>query len=89
MFVGQRTSLAGGSRSLRSLDERRRPKVVEAAGALDGHDPPAARSLQTLDAGRNARKKALAWAAKIAVACRRAQEVREFAFDPTVALRTR
>ena len=30
------------------------------------------------------RDEALEWAAKIAVACRRAQEVREFVFDPTV-----
>jgi hypothetical protein len=30
------------------------------------------------------REEALAWAAKIAVACRCAQEVREFVFDPTV-----
>ena len=30
------------------------------------------------------REEALAWAAKITVACRCAQEVREFVFDPTV-----
>ena len=30
------------------------------------------------------REEALAWAAKIAVACRCAQEVREFMPDPTV-----
>ena len=30
------------------------------------------------------REEALGWAAKIAVACRCAQEVREFVFDPTV-----
>ena len=30
------------------------------------------------------REEALEWAAKIAVACRCAQEVREFVFDPTV-----
>jgi hypothetical protein len=30
------------------------------------------------------RDEALEWAAKIAVACRCAQEVREFVFDPTV-----
>lgn len=30
------------------------------------------------------REEALQWAAKIAVACRCAQEVREFVFDPTV-----
>ena len=30
------------------------------------------------------REEAMAWAAKIAVACRCAQEVREFVFDPTV-----
>jgi hypothetical protein len=29
-------------------------------------------------------EEALEWAAKIAVACRCAQEVREFVFDPTV-----
>ncbi|MFZ0168826.1 MAG: YciI family protein [Candidatus Dormiibacterota bacterium] len=31
-----------------------------------------------------AREEALEWAAKLAVACRCAQEVREFLFDPTV-----
>ena len=30
------------------------------------------------------REEALEWAAKFAIACRCAQEVREFMFDPTV-----
>jgi hypothetical protein len=50
--------------------------------ATDGPYPEAIGGLCVLDVP--SREEALKWAAKIAVACRCAQEVREFMPDPTV-----
>ena len=55
---------------------------------VTGRSPPApTRETKELNGGFTVvdvptREAALAWAAKIAVACRCAQEVREFMFDP-------
>jgi hypothetical protein len=56
---------------------------VSTDGAVtDGPYPEAIGGLCVVDI--RSREEALEWAAKIAVACRCAQEVREFMSDPTV-----
>jgi len=63
--------------------EHERASVVGTDGrATDGPYPEAIGGLCVVDVPT--RKEALGWAAKVAVACRCAQEVREFMPDPTV-----
>jgi len=50
--------------------------------ATDGPYPQAVGGLSVVDA--SSREEALKWAAKLAVACRCAREVREFVPDPAV-----
>ena len=57
--------------------------IVATDGTVaDGSHPQAVGGLSVIDAP--SREEALKWAAKIAVACRCAQEVRELMPDPTV-----
>lgn len=57
--------------------------IVAADGTVtDGSYPEAVSGLTVIDAA--SREEALEWAGKIAVACRCAQQVREFAPDPAV-----
>jgi hypothetical protein len=61
----------------------KKASIVAAGGiATDGPYPEAVGGLCVVDVP--SREEALEWAAKIAVACRCAQEVREFMPDPTV-----
>ena len=63
--------------------EGQRASVVATDGTVtDGPYPQAIGGLSVIDAP--SREEALKWAAKIAVACRCAQEVRELLPDPTV-----
>jgi hypothetical protein len=63
--------------------ENQKASIVATDGAVaDGPYPQAIGGLSVIDAP--AREEALKWAAYIAVACRCAQEVREFMPDPTV-----
>jgi hypothetical protein len=63
--------------------ENRKASIVATDGTVtDGPYPEAVGGLSVVDVP--SREKALQWAAKIAVACRCAQEVREFMPDPTV-----
>jgi hypothetical protein len=63
--------------------ERRKASVVATDGTVtDGHYPEAAGGFWVVDVA--SREEALEWAAKTAVACRCAQEVREFMPDPAV-----
>jgi hypothetical protein len=63
--------------------ETQKASVVATDGTVaDGPNPEAIGGLSVIDAP--SREEALKWAAKIAVACRCAQEVREFMPDPTV-----
>lgn len=63
--------------------EHQRASIVATDGtATDGPYPQAIGGLSVIDAP--SREEALKWAAKIAVACRCAQEVREFMPDPAV-----
>ena len=63
--------------------ESQRASIVATDGTVtDGPYPEAIGGLSVVDVP--SREEALEWAAKIAVACRCAQEVREFMPDPTV-----
>jgi hypothetical protein len=63
--------------------ENQKASIVATDGTVtDGPFPEAIGGLCVVDAP--SREEALNWAAKIAVACRCAQEVREFMPDPTV-----
>ena len=63
--------------------ENQKASIVGTEGTvLDGPYPEAIGGLSVVDVPT--REEALEWAAKIAVACRCAQEVREFMPDPTV-----
>ena len=63
--------------------EDQKASIVAADGAVaDGPYPHAVGGLSVIDV--SSREEALKWAAKIAVACRCAQEVREFTPDPAV-----
>ena len=63
--------------------ENQKASIVATDGTVaDGPYPQAIGGLSVIDAP--SREEALKWAAKIAVACRCAQEVREFMPDPTV-----
>jgi hypothetical protein len=63
--------------------ENQQASIVATDGTVaDGPYPQAIGGLSVIDAP--SREEALKWAAKIAVACRCAQEVREFMPDPTV-----
>jgi hypothetical protein len=63
--------------------ESQKASIVATDGTVtDGTYPEAVGGFCVVDVP--SREEALAWAAKIAVACRCAQEVREFMSDPTV-----
>jgi hypothetical protein len=63
--------------------ENQKASIVATDGTVtDGPYPEAIGGLCVVDVP--SREEALEWAAKIAVACRCAQEVREFMPDPTV-----
>jgi hypothetical protein len=63
--------------------ENQQASIVATDGSVaDGPYPQAIGGLSVIDAP--SREEALKWAAKIAVACRCAQEVRGFMPDPTV-----
>ena len=63
--------------------ENQKASIVATDGTVaDGAHPQAIGGLSVIDAP--SREEALEWAAKIAVACRCAQEVREFMPDPAV-----
>ena len=63
--------------------EHQKASIVATDGTVtDGPYPQAVGGLSVVDAP--SREEALKWAAKIAVACRCAQEVREFMPDPAV-----
>ena len=63
--------------------EHQKASIVATDGTVtDGPYPEAIGGLCVVDAP--SREEALEWAAKIAVACRCAQDVREFMPDPTV-----
>ena len=63
--------------------ENQKASIVATAGMVtDGPYPEAIGGLCVVDV--RSREEALEWAAKLAVACRCAQEVREFMPDPTV-----
>jgi hypothetical protein len=63
--------------------ENQKASIVATDGTVaDGPYPQAIGGLSVIDAP--SREEALKWAAKIAVACRCAQEVREFMPDPAV-----
>jgi hypothetical protein len=63
--------------------ENQKASIVAPDGPVtDGPHPEAIGGLCVVDVA--SREEALEWAAKIAVACRCAQEVREFMPDPTV-----
>ena len=63
--------------------ENQKASIVATDGTvIDGPYPHAVGGLSVVDA--SSREEALTWAAKIAVACRCAQEVREFMPDPAV-----
>ena len=63
--------------------ENQQASIVAADGTVaDGPYPHALGGLSVIDAP--SREEALKWAAKIAAACRCAQEVREFMPDPAV-----
>jgi hypothetical protein len=63
--------------------ENQKASIVATDGTVtDGPYPEAIGGLSVIDAP--SREEALEWAAKIAVACRCAQEVREFMPDPAV-----
>ena len=67
--------------------ENRKASIVATDGtAPDGPYPEAVGGLCVVDV--STRDEALEWAAKIAVACRCAQEVRELMPDPTVGTQT-
>ena len=63
--------------------ENQKASIVATDGSVaDGPYPEAIGGLSVIDAP--SREEALKWAAKISVACRCAQDVREFMPDPTV-----
>jgi hypothetical protein len=65
--------------------ENQKASIVATDGTVaDGPYPQAVGGLSVIDAP--SREEALKWAAKIAVACRCAQEVREFMPDPAVGI---
>jgi hypothetical protein len=66
------------------IDEGVAPALVDATGGVTAGTYPETRNLNGGMAIVEAptREEAVAWAAKIAAACRCAQELREFQFDP-------
>ena len=63
--------------------ENKRASIVAADGTVtDGPYPEAVSGVTVIEV--SSREEALEWAAKIAVACRCAQDVREFRPDPAV-----
>ena len=63
--------------------ENQKASIVATDGTVaDGPQPQAVSGLSVIDVP--SREEALKWAAKMAVACRCAQEVREFMPDPAV-----
>ena len=64
------------------LEDERASVVATDGTVTDGPYPEAIGGLTVVEVP--SREEALEWAAKIAVACRCAQEVREFVPDPTV-----
>ena len=64
------------------LEDQKASIVATDGTVADGPSPQAVGGLSVIDAP--SREEALKWAAKIAVACRCAQEVREFMPDPAV-----
>ena len=64
------------------LEDQKASIVATDGTVTDGPYPEAIGGLCVVDVPSS--EEALAWAAKIAVACRCAQEVREFMPDPTV-----
>ena len=64
------------------LEHQKASIVSTDATVTDGPYPEAIGGMSIVDVA--SREEALEWAAKIAVACRCAQEVREFMPDPTV-----
>jgi len=62
--------------------ENQKASIVADGAVADGSYPEAISGLSIVDVP--SREEALKWAAKIAVACRCAQEVREFMPDPMV-----
>ena len=79
--VIQETKDAGVYVFTGGLDEEVEPVVVAGDGTVTPGAYPIG-GVTIVDVPT--REEALAWAAKIAVACRCAQEVREFMFDPLV-----
>ncbi len=69
-----------------ALDEEVEPVMVAADGTVTAGTYPQTRELRggVTIVDVPTREAALEWAAKIAAACRCAQEVREFMFDPLV-----
>jgi hypothetical protein len=65
------------------LEDQRASIVATDGTVTDGPYPEAIGGVTVLEVA--SREEALKWAAKIAVACRCAQEVREFGFDPELA----
>ena len=65
------------------LEDQRASIVATDGTVTDGPDPEAIGGITVIDV--RSREEALQWAAKIAVACRCAQEVREFGHDPELA----
>jgi hypothetical protein len=68
------------------IDEGVAPALVDASGGVTAGTYPETRNLNGGMAIIEAptRDEAVAWAAKIAAACRCAQELREFQYDPLV-----
>ena len=64
------------------MQDQKASIVATDGTVIDGPYPEAIGGLSVVDVP--SREEALEWAAKIAVACRCAQEVREFMPDPTV-----
>jgi hypothetical protein len=65
------------------LEDQTASVVATDGTVTDGPYPEAIGGVTVLDV--SSREEALQWAAKIAVACRCAQEVREFGHDPELA----
>jgi hypothetical protein len=65
------------------LEDQTASIVATDGTVTDGPYPEAIGGVTVLDV--SSREEALQWAAKIAVACRCAQEVREFGHDPELA----
>jgi hypothetical protein len=78
--VAQEALAAGVYLVAGGLENQRASIVATDATVTDGPYPQAIGGLTVVEVP--SREEALAWAAKIAVACRCAQEVREFGPDP-------